>query len=382
MTARILVVDDEPGLLRLLSFILQGEGYDVTTAATGAEALRQVQTNRPDLMLLDVMLPDMSGLDVCSKVRGIEDSAHLPIIMISAKGQVRDKIGGIEAGADEYLTKPIDNDELVARVQGTLRRARQRAPAKATPKGKVLSFIGAKGGVGTTTVAVNICAALARSRRVIGVELRPYHGTFSSQLRRESGGSLARLLRLEATRITEPELANHLFSTAAGFRVLPAPQKVEEFAEIEPEHAEAILEGLADMADCVVVDLPCHPSRASQVAVRRSAFIALVVEPDTVCAESGRVILDLLESWGKSRELVGAVVVAHTALALPMKMDQVHSLLGCGIIGAVPPSADNLKRAAELCRPIVLMQPESAASGCLRDIADKLAADTMSFLRV
>ncbi|HVT61788.1 MAG TPA: response regulator [Thermoanaerobaculia bacterium] len=109
MKARVLVVDDEPSLLRLTEYSLRAEGYTVTTAETAAEGLRKVHTERPDLLVLDVMLPDMSGVEVCQQIRGNPETADLPIIMLSARALTTDKVKGLRSGADEYVTKPVDS---------------------------------------------------------------------------------------------------------------------------------------------------------------------------------------------------------------------------------------------------------------------------------
>lgn len=117
---RILVVDDEPNIQRLARMYLEREGYRVETVADGGTALQTVATNRPDLMVLDLMLPEVDGLEVCRRLRGEEDP--LPILMLTARDEDVDKILGLEMGADDYLTKPFNPRELVARVKAILRR--------------------------------------------------------------------------------------------------------------------------------------------------------------------------------------------------------------------------------------------------------------------
>src|SRR4030043_454849 len=160
MSAKILIVDDEPNVLRMVSYTLHAEGYEIVTAQNGAEAITKAKTEAPDLILLDVMLPDMSGVEVCAQIRNMQETIDIPVIMLSALAQVPDKIKGLEAGADEYITKPITPGELVARVKAILVRFHQVRRVLAKHPGKVLGFIGAKGGVGTTTVALNIATAL------------------------------------------------------------------------------------------------------------------------------------------------------------------------------------------------------------------------------
>ncbi|MBS4026658.1 MAG: response regulator transcription factor [Clostridia bacterium] len=120
MQAKILVVDDEPTILELISFNLQQVGYQVITAITGPEALEKVNKNNPDLIILDVMLPEVDGLDVCRQVR---KHSVTPILMLTAKNEEIDKILGLELGADDYLTKPFSTRELLARIKALLRRS-------------------------------------------------------------------------------------------------------------------------------------------------------------------------------------------------------------------------------------------------------------------
>ena len=118
--ARILVVDDEPQILRSLRTTLASHGYDVQTAATGEEALAAVDGRLPDLVVLDLVLPGLSGLEVCRRLRA---RSSLPILVLSARGDERDKVAALDLGADDYLTKPFGVNELLARIRAALRRA-------------------------------------------------------------------------------------------------------------------------------------------------------------------------------------------------------------------------------------------------------------------
>jgi pilus assembly protein CpaE len=232
MSTRILIVDDEPNLLRLIGYALEIEGYQVVVAQSGAEALSKVQAEQPDLMILDVMLPDMSGIEVCQQVRSKPEMINLPVIMLSARAQVPDKIAGLKAGADEYVTKPIDSDEMVARVAALLKRTDRLRHMQPSKCGKVVGFIGAKGGVGTTTVTLNVASVLARQKSVVAVELRSCYGTFGPQLGCNVGANLGDLLELDPERIDERTLSRALVNLPSGLGVLFGPQKADEFRDI------------------------------------------------------------------------------------------------------------------------------------------------------
>lgn len=136
---RLLVVDDEQAIVDFIKLGMRYEGFQVEQAGDGYVALDLAQRARPDAIILDVMLPTMDGLEVCRRLRENEATANIPILMLTAKDDVRDRVTGLDAGADDYLTKPFSFDELLARVRALLRR-QQRIVAAGGPGGRVLTF--------------------------------------------------------------------------------------------------------------------------------------------------------------------------------------------------------------------------------------------------
>lgn len=127
MTGSILIVDDEAAIRELLKFNLQKEGYHVLEAETGPDGLVIAKTEKPDLVILDLMLPGLDGLEICRNLKSQQNTAGIPIIMLTAKNEEIDKIIGLELGADDYLTKPFSPRELVARIKAVLRRSNKEA---------------------------------------------------------------------------------------------------------------------------------------------------------------------------------------------------------------------------------------------------------------
>ena len=124
MSSRILVVDDEPDILELVRLNLSQDGHSVDTAANGEEAMERMQKNPPDLVILDLMLPDLPGTDICREMRRDPALKDIPVIMLTAKGNELDRVVGFELGADDYVTKPFSPRELLLRVKAILRRRR------------------------------------------------------------------------------------------------------------------------------------------------------------------------------------------------------------------------------------------------------------------
>ncbi len=139
--ARVLIADDEPHIRRILQFLLQNEGFDVHLAEDGAQAVEEVVKWGPDLVLLDVMMPHMDGFAVLSRIREDYETTNLPVIMLTAKGEVSDKVRGLRGGANDYIIKPFDQDELLLRVSNLLnssRRERESNPLTGLPGNRAI----------------------------------------------------------------------------------------------------------------------------------------------------------------------------------------------------------------------------------------------------
>ena len=127
---KIMIIEDEDNLQTILQYNLSQQGYTVASVMDGKKALPEIQKEQPDLILLDWMLPNVSGVEICKRVRQNQDLKHIPILMLTARGEVADKVSGLSVGTDDYMTKPFSLDELHARIKALLRRA-QPKPATA-----------------------------------------------------------------------------------------------------------------------------------------------------------------------------------------------------------------------------------------------------------
>ena len=133
MTKRVLVVEDEANIMLSLVFVLEREGYEVRSATTGRDGLAEMQRQPPDLVILDLMLPGLGGLEICRELRASRQTAGIPILMLTAKAEETDQVVGFTMGANDYVTKPFDHRELVARIRAFLRRHGADADVAAAP---------------------------------------------------------------------------------------------------------------------------------------------------------------------------------------------------------------------------------------------------------
>ncbi|MDQ7028467.1 MAG: response regulator [Ardenticatenia bacterium] len=171
---RVLLVEDDMAAAKLYRWVLMNEGFEVISATSGEEGYTLATEHTPDLIIIDVVLPGIDGYTLCRRLRQNVVTRTIPVLLLSAKGDIADKIAGLEAGADDYLAKPFHPEELAYRVKALL--ARYRAPtvpgANVYARGQIIAFFSSKGGVGKTTIAVNLARGPAKAEQPFGGALR------------------------------------------------------------------------------------------------------------------------------------------------------------------------------------------------------------------
>lgn len=378
MEGKILIVDDQAVMLRLVKYALEQEGFTTVTAESGAQALEGLRREQPDLLILDLLLPDADGIELCRKIRQDLKYLSLPIVILTGRIEIEDKIQALEAGADEYVTKPVDPKEMVARVKSLLlryKRLRQDAhPGMSihspTGDGSVIGCIGAKGGSGATTITANVAVSLVnRGNRVIAIELRPYFGTLSNMLGIHPSGGLTQLAEMTPNKITPGRLERYLHRGPAGLAVLPGPRQLTDYRDIHPDQVKAIIESSLELADYVVLDLPHMPSIANRAALRRCHQVLLALEPEPGSLEAAQAQLALLNAWGVPSEAVHAVVVNRASTEFSMHLTEVESSLECGNGAVIPSVPDLAANALKTGQPFVLSAPQSPAAKVMNDLA-------------
>lgn len=316
MAARILVVDDDPNVQRLLSYTLRQEGFEVTVVSDGPEALHAWSTERPALVLLDLMLPRLDGYAVAQRIREDEGaSAHVPIIMLTAEGDVEQRIRGLRAGADDYLMKPFHPAELIARIRSLLARFSPTVEAAVRPPtGAVLAFYGAKGGVGTTTLAINMAIALHREggRSVALVDGNLQFGDHRVFL--DLGLDRKSIVDIVSAPTIDVELVRQVVVRHdSGIDVLLAPPSPETAELVTPDHFPAILEILRSTYDYVVVDVDKRLDELNLRIFDAAQVIFVVLTADLASLKNVRIVLETLQNLGYDRSKVRMILNRSTA---------------------------------------------------------------------
>jgi len=357
---RVLIVDDDSTTLKLAAHIFEKAGYDVYTAMDGYEALNKVATLRPDLAIIDVMMPGMSGLEVCQRLRADPDTAWMPIIILSAKSGVDDKLDGFQAGADDYVGKPVSHKELLARAGALLARVKRMHQ----PKSRVIAGVGVKGGVGVTTLLVNMAVQLAsQGISTILAELRSTRGTVCHNLNLTPSEGLGGILRTNPAELQPREVIRRLVHHSSGLRVLAGPTQVADYALTEA-HIQMILNTLQSQAEYLLLDLPQIAGGGVQLALENADQILLVLEPEAVSVACARADLEILKSWGLA-DRTELLVVSRARSSNLMSVKDVEAELGVQALSVIPPSPEVFYLAASVGKPAVLSKPDSLAVGAI-----------------
>lgn len=381
MAEKILIVDDDIDTLRLVGLMLQRQGYEISAASNGIQALAMAQSERPDLILLDLMMPDIDGVEVTRRLRSTEITKDVPIIMFTAKTQVEDKILGFEAGADDYLTKPTQPRELFVHVKAVLARtskAKKTGPM-GTPKGDrgyILGVLSARGGLGVSTLVLNLGVTLSQGykKEVIVAEFRPGQGTISLELGHTHAEGLTHLLQRDPSAINRQLLDAELVTHSNGLRLLLAsPQPWDAKYMSEPAIFEAIARQLAYMAPYLLLDLGASLTPIVDQVVGLCNEVLIVVEPVPQTVLQTKALIDDLLEKGIASECIDVVLVNRVRSGMQLSWSQVQDQLGRPVSVIFTPAPDLAYQASLKNIPMVLQQSDSLTAQQYTKLAEKVS---------
>ena len=381
MSEKILIIDDDLDTLRLVGLMLQRQGYQISAATNGQQGLEKAFEEDPDLILLDIMMPDMDGYEVTRRLRQNPSTAETPILMFTAKTQLDDKVVGFEVGADDYLTKPTHPSELQARVKALLARANEKkaivGPDPDENRGYVVGVLGARGGLGTTTMAVNLGAGLKNRTKseVIVAEMLPGQGSLALDVGVTSFNGLVDLLSLNnLTAITREKVKETLVQHKSGLKLLLASDRPRDMQLInQVANYEVIVRRLAASARFVVLDLGMgiQPFAEKIVPLCNEIFIVLEGVPNTISYTKS--LIDDIAGLGLSRKKIKVILNNRVRSDTQLPSSQVQAKLEHEILSTLTPAPELFVQASRVQTPAILCQPESLTARQFTKLVDHVA---------
>jgi pilus assembly protein CpaE len=371
MAEKILIVDDDVETLRLVGLMLQRQGYEIASASNGAQALSMAQREMPDLIVLDVMMPDMDGYQVTSTLRQLPATALTPILMFTAKSQVDDKVAGYDAGVDDYLTKPVHPAELVAHIKALLGRSRARNSVVAAQvpvqKSHMVGVVACRGGLGVSSCVLNLATSYAQTYKtpVYAVELRPGQGTWALELGFNNQDGLSSLLQKQANEITTPLVDSSFFATNFGAKILLAPSEGAnlDFANMAAK-LSAIVKALSNLQGIVLLDIGTNFIPGFENICQNLQEMVILTEPQLVTVRRTK---NFIQNMNKANLLAGKSLdlVIYNRIRADVQMSSMQvteELDGMPVSLLIPPAPEMANQASQRHLPLINLQPESLVS--------------------
>jgi pilus assembly protein CpaE len=369
-TQDIVLVDDDRVIQKMVGGFLERRGYLVRKASDGIEALELIHESVPDMVITDVRMPELNGIELTSRLRGNHRTAGVPILMFSEMGAPPDALAGYAVGADDYLPKPFELAILEAKVQSLLRRS-AGASARVN-RGRVILFAHAKGGVGTTCLAVNTAVLLAAcSSRPVGLlDLDVEFGDSAVYLNLHPNQTLADLKPAPGTVVDEALFEG--FVTESGSVRLVVGADLPERAELVTLPAiQLAIDRLSATCQFVLIDAPASFSERTLTALDTSDMICLVTSASLPSLKATRRCLGLFDKLG----------VAATRVRLILNYSTTHAMdteAASRVLGRRPDFVvqryESLDAAANSGRPVVSSDPTDPLVTDLSRLADAIVA--------
>ena len=377
--AHICLIEDSELQMFKLKAILVRLGYTVTAHASPLKALEWLESNSStvNLILSDVIMPEMNGIELVRKLKTNPATAQIPILLLTATAEMKDKIAGLQAGADEYLLKTVSPTELELRIQALLSRKIGKGGTLSQSVSRTIAVFSLRGGVGTTTIAVNLSIALPRDTggQVILWDMALLTGHCALMLDLKARNTITSLSDWDEDSVEDKVVANMLIKHESGIKLLPAPSKPSEAELITTKSVDLIWPYLQGNSSYIVVDAGNHFTDPVLAILERADTILLVLSPELASVKSAIDAIRIFEEMGFAREKV-VPVVNHIFPAHYMLMNKISQVLGNRDLLEIPYDSPAVIQAINLGKPIVMTSPNSEMSQAFVELAGKFIPKT------
>lgn len=382
---RILVVDDNKLILKLVQDKLTAAGFEVYPAESAERAQAILPTVKPDLVVLDVMMPGMDGYAYCRELKSTPATSHIPVIMLTARGDIAEKVRGFEAGADDYIVKPFDPMELSLRIRALLARVRSARGEEAPipPAGHIFSVFSLRGGAGKSTLAINLAQALVQmwgtEVALVDLALESDHDAMMIDLRPKR--TMADLAEKPLEEIDEDLILGHLTPHPQGIQLLAAPPNPVSAGTVSPRIVGHILPILRSRFEFVVVDMPASFAETNLVTFDLTDVIVYILNPELASLKGARSSLDIFDSLGYHHERLSIVLNWNfPKRGLPQK--NIEDALRMPVDLVVPYESAGFVEAINSGVPFILGNPSHRITLEMQKYAYQLSAEYMKYTDV
>jgi pilus assembly protein CpaE len=369
---RILFIDDDRINHQLVDKALQPLGHQISFAEDGTSGLAQARTLKPDLIITDVIMPDINGYEVTRQLRRDKQFAATPVLVLTAQSGLQDKLQAFESGADDYLSKPFEPAELVARVSALLRRAEMLPPAAPQEAGQTAEMIAVhslRGGTGASTLAVNLALSLSNLwGRTILLDLTMTAGQVALMLNMNLRRTWVDIARFKAGEVDMDSLQSVISRHESGLSFIAAPTFPDEGEFLRGDNLVTVLSLLKKQYDYIIADLPHDFSEVALAALDAADLILMVGTPDMASIRATAAALDSYTKLGYPKEKIRPLLNA-TFPRSSLSKEKIEAAMGMDFVASVPHVPDLVVEAINLGRPLVHEKPQEPISALIEDFA-------------
>jgi len=377
---RVLIIDDEPINHKLVAHALETLSYELFFSANGTDGVAKARSLAPDLIITDVMMPDINGYEVTRILRREPRFAATPILVLTAQAGLQDKLKSFEAGADDHLTKPFEAAELLMRVTALLRRVeasrlvRQDVAAKESARLIVVHSL--RGGTGASTLAVNLSIGLASlwKKPTTLLDLTMTAGQVAMMLNMPLKRTWTDISRYSADELDMDVLMSIIGTHESGLSFVAAPTFPAEAEILRAETLGAALRLMKGEFEYIVADLPHDFSEFALQALDAADVILMVATPDMSSLRAVAAAMDTYEKLGYKKEKIKLVLNAIFPRS-SLSKDKIESASGVSAIVTIPYVPDVFVDAINLGQPPLYHKPHESVSALLEDVALLMSKD-------
>jgi pilus assembly protein CpaE len=361
MALTILIVDDSEVVIKLAQLQLSEAGYNILAARDGASGLKMAKDTKPDLVILDVEMPEMNGYEVCRQMRQLHATKHIPIVMLTSLSDIANMQAGYDAGADDYITKPFKPIELQMRVTSILRQTERVSEASSPPpENQIVAVFSLRGGAGCSSLATNFAVGLRQmwNKKTVLLDLSLPAGTCDVMFDVHPTHSLSTLIGHEINTFDEDLIEGHLTSHSTGTELLAGILNPADADLITENIVSLILDHLRNIAHYIVIDTSHNFSPATLAALDAADRIIIPITPDIISARLTLNALKVFDMLSYPRDKI-EVIVNWIFPKDGLDKGRIEKFIGHPVMTVIPYTPEAWSKGINLGTPVIMDDPSA-----------------------